>query len=185
MVHGCCHRLRHILTLELSLLNEYHVALGSQATELIEVLHALVHVVAELPRVWLVKDGHVVLLAGLEVADDFGVDLSLRLLWFVRDEHHNDVHVLVLVVQEALQVLGLVVRTKDKHNPLDRAHDPVVVQLMDLILLDGTHMVERVPQRQQRLPLHLLVTLLRLKAAESMLLKCRLVLLLQILREII
>lgn len=63
------------------------------------------------------------------------------------DEHNDDVEVFVLLGQQDIEVLGLMIGTHDKHNPLHRSGDPLSIYLLHFELFGTLHVIDGILQR--------------------------------------
>jgi len=103
----------------------------------------------------------------------------------VGDEDDYDVEILVLRLDKTLDVLGLMIGSEHKHNPLHGPLDDMSFDGVDLILLDTLQALNRFLDGGRRLQLHLAVPELRISATDTILLGIQFVVGDQILSHIV
>ena len=101
------------------------------------------------------------------------------------NKHYDDVEVPVLLVEQAFEALGLVIRAQDKYDPLHRADNPLPVDLLGFELFCALHVVDRVLEGHFGVLLHLFVPVLSSTEACPVLFDILLAYLLQIFCEVI
>jgi len=77
------------------------------------------------------------------------------------DKHDDDIEVLVLLIEQGVEALGLVIWTQDKDDPLHRAHNPFSVDFLGFELFRALHMIDCVLDGHFSMFLHLFVPILR------------------------
>ena len=76
------------------------------------------------------------------------------------NKHYDNVEVLVLLVEQALEALGLVIWTQDKYDPLHTADNPLSVDFLGFELFRALLVVDGVLEGHFSMPLHLFVPVL-------------------------
>lgn len=67
----------------------------------------------------------------------------------------DDIEISILILKQSPQVFRLMIWSKNEDNPLHRSSDPIAVNLLHIVLLNGRHPVDSLGHSSQCLLLHL------------------------------